>query len=192
MNASVSSITPQAVFEKKMRGESFHLVDVRTPAEFDALHAEGAKLIPLDLFDSASVEISLGLDKESTGAGKPLYLVCHSGARAGQAAEKLQGRGYSNVHVVEGGTEGWAQHGLPVVRGKPVMSIERQVQITIGMLVILKVLFGFAISPVFFALIALVGGGLIFAGLTRNCALARLLARMPWNQRQSCRVEQHA
>lgn len=192
MSATISRVSPQAVFERKTRGETIHLIDVRTPAEFDALHADGAKLIPLDRFESEGIDSSLGLDKERGGRTELLYLVCVSGNRATQAAQKLMSRGYRNVHVVEGGTEQWTKLGLPVVRGKAVMSIERQVQIAIGTLVMLKVLFGFAVSPIFFALVALMGAGLVLAGLTQNCVMARLMARMPWNQRQTCQVNQPA
>ncbi len=192
MSAKLSTVSPQEVFARKSRGETLHLVDVRTPGEFETVHAQGAKLLPLDRLDPATLEPSLGLDSDGVGKSEPLYLVCQSGARAVQAAEKLLSRGYRNVHVVGGGTERWAESGLPVVRGNGVMSIERQVQIAIGSLVILKVLFGFAISPVFFALVALIGGGLVFAGLTQSCAMGTLIARMPWNQRQTCQVKQPA
>jgi rhodanese-related sulfurtransferase len=192
MNATVSRVAPQAVFEKTIRGERVHLVDVRTPGEFDALHAEGARLVPLERFDAGTLAASLGLNEERLGRTEPLYLLCRSGARASQAAEKLLARGYGNVHVVDGGTARWSESGLPVVRGRGVISLERQVQIAIGALVILKVLFGFAISPMFFVLVALIGVGLVFAGVTQSCALASLLARMPWNQAKSGQLRQPA
>lgn len=192
MHAAVSTVSPQEVFARKKRGEAIHLVDVRTPGEFNALHAEGAKLLPLDHLDSQAIESMFGRKPTGAGMTEPLCLVCKSGVRATQAAEELIRRGYRNVHVVDGGTERWLASGLPVVRGKGVIAIERQVQIAIGTLVILKVVFGFAISPLFFALIALMGGGLIFAGLTQNCAMAKLIARMPWNQREGFQARQPA
>lgn len=196
VNATLSMVSPTEVLERHSQGDRLHLIDVRTPAEFDVLHAAGAELLPLDQLGAAAIDSPLDLNKHGVGKKEPLYLLCHSGARASQAAEKLMSRGYWNVHVVQGGTERWAQLGLPVVRGKGavsgVMPIERQVQVLVGGLVMLKVLFGFAISPIFFALLALVGAGLVFAGVTQNCALARLLARMPWNQRQTFQVRQPA
>ncbi len=186
MSRVIPIVSPEQVFERKSQGDVVHLIDVRTPGEFSALHADGAKLCPLERFDSEAIDSSLGLDQQRAGITEPLYLVCRSGTRATQAAEKLMGRGYQNVYVVDGGTDRWVASGLPVVRGKSVMSIERQVQIAVGMLVILKVIFGFAVSPVFFLLVALLGGGLVFAGLTQNCAMAKFIARMPWNQVQSC------
>jgi rhodanese-related sulfurtransferase len=113
-------------------------------------------------------------------------VTCTTGGRAQDAAKKLLAAGYPNVHVMEGGTRRWTRVGLPVVRGKPLLSLERQVQIAIGTMVLLKVFFGYAVHPLFFGLVAAVGAGLLFSGLTGNCALARIIAKLPWNQSASC------
>jgi rhodanese-related sulfurtransferase len=160
------------------------MVDVRTPAEFEAVHAVGAKLFPLDNFDPEQVVHALG--GNGTGTHDPIVVTCASGGRARKAASQLLAAGYSNVHVMEGGTRRWSRAGLPVVRGKPFLSLERQVQISIGAMVVLKVVFGYAVHPLFFGLVAAVGAGLVFAGLTGNCAMASILAKLPWNQATSC------
>jgi rhodanese-related sulfurtransferase len=121
MNITPLKVTPQEVVARKKEGDTVHLVDVRTPSEFDALHVEGAKLLPLDCLDAIAHDPSLGLERDGVGTSEPLYLLCQRGMRASQAAEKLMRRGYWNVHVVDGGTERWAQSGLPVIRGKSVM-----------------------------------------------------------------------
>lgn len=180
MNANIPTISPQALSTHHPQGEPVTLIDVRTPAEFDSEHATGARLFPLDRFEPEQVMQSFS--DHGLGRSKPIYVLCRSGARATQAAQKLMHGGYSNVYVIEGGTEAWAKAGLPTVRGQPRLSLMQQVQIAIGTLVIVKVVFGFAIHPAFFALIALIGGGLIFAGITQHCGMAKLLARMPWNQ----------
>ena len=97
---------------------------------------------------------------------------------------KLRDAGYTNLVLLQGGTQAWEKHALPMHRGQNPISLERQVQITIGALLILKVVFGFAISELFFVGGALIGAGLIISGVTRWCGLARLLARMPWNRSQ--------
>jgi rhodanese-related sulfurtransferase len=168
------------MYQRQCQNEALPLVDVRSPAEFGTVHVQGAKLFPLDRFEPEHVIASLG--GNGLGRHEPLYLTCHSGMRARQAAQRLQERGYDNLVLLEGGTQAWAQAGLPVVRGRPAMSLERQMQITLGLLVLLKVIFGFTLHPLFFGLLAAIGVGLIYAGLTQHCMLMKLLARMPWNR----------
>ena len=72
--------------------------------------------------------------------------------------------------------------GLPVVRGKKAISLERQVRIAAGSLVLLGVLLGWLVHPAFIGLSAFVGAGLVFAGVTDTCGMGMMLARMPWNQ----------
>ena len=89
----------------------------------------------------------------------------------------------NNAVVVEGGTTAWAAAGLPCEStGGRVISLERQVRIAAGALVLVGVLLGWFVHPYFVWLSAFVGGGLIFAGITDTCAMGMLLAKMPWNQ----------
>jgi hypothetical protein len=83
---------------------------------------------------------------------------------------------------VEGGTQAWDEAGLPVVRGQKAISLERQVRIAAGSLVLLGALLGYFAHPYWIALSAFVGAGLVFAGITDTCGMGMLLARMPWNQ----------
>ena len=83
---------------------------------------------------------------------------------------------------VEGGTLAWEQAGLPVVRGKKAMSLERQVRIAAGSLVVLGTALGAFVHPGFLGLSAFVGAGLVFAGVTDTCGMGMVLARMPWNR----------
>ena len=113
---------------------------------------------------------------------EPLYIICRSGSRGRQACEKFAAAGYTNVVNVEGGTLAWEQAGLPVVPGKKTISLERQVRIAAGALVVLGTALGFFVHPAFLSLPAFVGAGLIFAGVTDTCGMGMLLARMPWNR----------
>ena len=152
------------------------LVDVRTPAEFREIHATGAQLVPLDILDRPAVEAVRGANSG------PVYLLCASGIRATKAAEKLRLAGLADVVVVEGGTNAWATAGLPVVRGKKTISIERQVRIGAGSLVVAGVLLGWFVRREFFWLSGFVGAGLVFAGVTDFCGIAIVLAKAPWNR----------
>jgi len=152
------------------------LVDVRTPAEFREIHAQGAQLVSLDVLDRRAVEAARG-----TNPG-PVYLLCASGIRATKAEEQLKREGLDDVVVVEGGTNAWAAAGLPVVRGRKTISIERQVRIGAGSLVVVGTGLGWFVHPVFFILAAFVGAGLVFAGVTDICGIAIVLAKAPWNR----------
>jgi rhodanese-related sulfurtransferase len=162
-------LDPKSVREALAEG-NVRLIDVRTPAEYGAVHIEGSILMPLDRLAPSEV------------AG-PVVLVCRSGKRAEQARRKLAAAGCGNLAVLEGGVTAWEQAGLPVKRGKAVLSLERQVRIAAGLLVLAGVVLGFLVHPGFFGLSAFVGAGLTFAGLTDWCGMAQLLAKMPWNQR---------
>ena len=73
---------------------------------------------------------------------EPLYTICRSGSRGRQACEAFHAAGFTNVVNVEGGTLAWEQAGLPVVRGKKAISLERQVRIAAGSLVVLGTALG--------------------------------------------------
>jgi rhodanese-related sulfurtransferase len=111
-----------------------------------------------------------------------LYFICRSGSRGKQACEKLLAAGLVDVVNVEGGTVAWEQAGLPVVRGKKSISLERQVRIAAGALVLMGALLAYFAHPVWIGLAAFVGAGLMFAGITDTCGMGMILARMPWNQ----------
>ncbi len=82
---------------------------------------------------------------------------------------------------VEGGTLAWDQAGYPVIRGRKVMSLERQVRIAAGSLVLTGIGLSF-LHPWLLGISAFVGAGLVFAGITDTCGMGMILARMPWNQ----------
>lgn len=150
------------------------LIDVREYPEFRAERIEGARLIPLSAF---------GKQLDLIDRSKRVYLLCRSGNRAKQAAEKLINQGFTDVHVVEGGMVAWQSANLPTVQGQStVWSLERQVRLAAGSLVVLGVLFSVIVHPYFVALSAFAGAGLIFAAVTDTCGMAMMLARMPWNR----------
>ncbi|HSI35760.1 MAG: rhodanese-like domain-containing protein [Phycisphaerae bacterium] len=171
-------VPPAEVANARSQRPGVGLIDVRTPVEYAEVHAEGAKLVPLDVLDPEAV-----MADRNGSAGEPVYVLCKSGTRAAKAVERFRAAGFDNVFGVEGGTQAWERAGLPVVRGKKVMSLERQVRVGAGSLVLLGVLLGWLVHPAFFGLSAFVGAGLVFAGLTDWCGMGMVLARMPWNRR---------
>ncbi len=160
-------------------GEPVALLDVRTPSEYQNIHVPGAVLEPLDSLDAAR------LAQHFSPEG-PVYVLCQSGTRAKQAIQCLENAGVRCCVLVEGGTVGWVQAGLPV-EGQTVknISLERQVRIVAGALVLAGTLLGLLWNRLLLGLPALVGGGLLFAGITDTCGMGMLLARMPWNRAAS-------
>ncbi|HTL30549.1 MAG TPA: rhodanese-like domain-containing protein [Tepidisphaeraceae bacterium] len=174
---TVQTIDSAEVFARQSH-EAVDVIDVRTPGEFEAVHMVGARNLPLDRLDPSSLVAPRG---EHTD--RPIYVICRSGARAAKAAERFASAGFANVMSVRGGTDAWVRAGLPVERGAcKVISLERQVRLAAGTLVLVGVLLGWFVHPLLFGLAAFVGAGLIFAGVTDWCGMGMLLARMPWNR----------
>ncbi|OJW10276.1 MAG: sulfurtransferase [Planctomycetales bacterium 71-10] len=174
---SVQTITPQEVEDLRRRGRAVDLIDVRTPVEYREVHAEPARSVPLDRLDPRAV-----MEARNGTKDEPLYTICRSGSRGRQACEAFHAAGFANVVNVEGGTLAWEQAGLPVLRGKKSISLERQVRIAAGSLVVLGTALGAFVHPAFLGLSGFVGAGLVFAGVTDTCGMGMMLARMPWNR----------
>ena len=183
MNAlqTKNSIQPPELHRLLAAGGPAELLDVRTPGEFAAAHVPGAKLIPLDDLDPAAFQ-------RQRGPGEiPVYVLCRSGGRARKAIEKLERAGVRGCVLVEGGTQGWMDAGLPVDRGQSrVLPLMRQVQITVGLISGAGAVLALAVNPLFAIIPLVTGCGLLFAGITGTCGMALLLAKMPWNRAQSC------
>lgn len=171
------TITPSELASLLQVGKQLDLIDVRTPVEFREVHVEFARNVPLDRLDPKAIQA----DRRGN-AEQPLYVVCRSGGRGKQACEKFQAAGISNVINVEGGTLACEAAGLPVVRGKKAISLERQVRIAAGFLVLVGAVLAMTVDKYFAGLSAFVGAGLMFAGLADTCGMGMILARMPWNQ----------
>ncbi len=174
---SVATISVKEFARLVEAGDNVELIDVRTPAEYGEVHVAIARNVPLETLDPQSV-----MQCRNDNSNEPLYVICRSGMRAGQACQKFLDTGFENVVNVEGGTLAWVEAGLPVVRGKKAISLERQVRITAGLLILVGAVLGYFVHPYWIGLSALIGAGLVFSGVTDTCPMAMTLARMPWNQ----------
>jgi rhodanese-related sulfurtransferase len=156
--------------------ENTLLLDVRTPAEYAEAHIAGSVLHPLERLSAEEVQ--------QLAAGKSTCVViCRSGNRSRKAAEQLCSSNLPGLAVLQGGIQAWEQAGRPLLRGEKMISLERQVRIAAGSLVLIGALLGYFIHPLWIGLSGFVGAGLIFAGITDTCGMGLLIARMPWNQR---------
>ncbi len=165
------------------------ILDVRTKMEHAETHIGfGHTHVPLDELKPTDLMMRHGLDKDSD-----VYILCRSGKRATQAAEKFAAEGYRNVKVIEGGIIACEDcghdikgHGAAVSAGgakaKVPISLERQVRIAAGLFATVGAALGLFVSPVFAAIPLFVGCGLIFAGVTDRCGMALVLTKAPWNK----------
>jgi rhodanese-related sulfurtransferase len=172
------TISPTAL-QELLTSETEHLVfDVRTPAEYAGTHIPKTENHPLERLNPKALHESGRLPKDQS-----VYLLCESGSRAAKAAEKFAKEGFDNSVIVEGGTRAWIAAGLPVNQGAvKVISLERQIRIAAGSLVLTGILLAVLVNHAFIVLSAFVGAGLVFAGVTDWCGLGLLLARAPWNR----------
>ena len=174
---SYQQITPQE-FTARNSDDSC-VLDVRTSAEVKALNLPGSLHIPLHELTPARLHEVISKNGKS---GSCVYLLCQGGKRAQMAAEQLQGKINAELVVITGGINAMKAANIPLHSGKGAISLERQVRIAAGFLVLLGVVLGFQVSVNFFLLAGFVGAGLMFAGITDTCMMGMLLARMPWNR----------
>lgn len=173
------SITPLDLKKRLQQKPATKIIDVRTPVEYREVHLIQAENVPLERCDSRQ-----WVGKHS--ASDPIYIVCQSGMRANQACQSLAAAGVPVV-LVEGGTKACIEAGMDVVRGNKAVSLERQVRMAAGSLVLIGCALAWWVHPAFLGLSAFIGAGLIFAGITDTCGMAMILARMPWNQvKETC------
>lgn len=169
---SISPIELRAVEQ----AAAIDIIDVRSPAEFAAEHIAGSINLPLDEIDRRA------LPHRTEDA--QLVIVCRTGKRATKAMEALAAREVRSMKCLAGGIEAWRAAGFPTRRtGRGVISVERQVRIAAGMLVVIGAALSLIAPIAGAALAGGVGAGLVFAGVTDSCAMGLMLARMPWNKR---------
>jgi rhodanese-related sulfurtransferase len=167
---TLPTITPSEAKRLIERGAT--LVDIRDAPERARERIPGSRHRPLS-------ELT-----ELDGATAPVIFHCRAGKRTAGNAGQLEAAAGCEAYLLEGGIEGWKQAGLPVAidKSQPI-EIGRQVMIAAGSLVLLGVFLGSLVQPQFYALSGLVGAGLVFAGVSGWCGMAKLLGLMPWNRR---------
>lgn len=173
MTVMLHPLSPQQVRERLDAGRAI-LVDIREADEFARSHITGEQSQPLSTWEKAHLSVDPDAD---------VIFTCRSGVRTAGACDRLAARIRGDAFVLNGGLDAWAKAGLPVETDADApMEIMRQVQIAAGSLVLIGVILGFLVTPVWFALAGFVGAGLTFAGVSGFCGMARLLMLAPWNR----------
>ena len=161
--------------ERRLGEKDVVLIDIREPDEYAREHIPGARSVPLSALDAHS----FNRDRDKT-----VVFQCKSGNRTATNAGRLVATPCRNAYALAGGLDAWKAAGLPtqIDRTAPI-DLQRQVQIGAGFIVLTGVLLSLVLSPWFVLLSAFVGAGLMTAGITGFCGLARILTPMPWNRR---------
>ena len=169
---TLQAISPQAARDLIAQGAL--LVDIRGADEHARERIADARNLPMEKLDRASLPAQ---------AQRAVIFHCRSGQRTHMNAARLAQCADGRAYVLEGGLDAWKKAGLPVrADASRPLELQRQVQIAAGSVVVLGAVLGAAVSPWFHLLSGFVGAGLVFAGVSGFCGLARVLMRMPWNR----------
>jgi rhodanese-related sulfurtransferase len=169
----IRSVNAKTLKEWLDKGEAV-LIDVREPEENEKDAIPGTILIPLQ---------QLTVEKLVPYAGKKIVFHCRSGKRSANACLKIVEKSPNlEVYTLEGGINSWKENGLASTCSSSVkISIDRQVHIAVGGLILFFILLGYLAHPAFFMFSGLISIGLILSGISGKCWLALALMKMPWN-----------
>lgn len=157
----------------RLIGEGAILIDIRSPDEYARERIPNARLHPLSQITANSI-----------GSDAPAVIFhCRSGFRTTANAATLASAAICRAYILEGGLEAWRDTGLPTIKdAKRPIEIMRQVQIVVGSMVLLGVVLGMLVAPAFNIIPIFMGAGLLLAGLTGWCGMAKMLAFLPMNR----------
>lgn len=173
MPATLHKLTPIEVRTRIDAGTAV-LVDIREADEFARARIPGARSQPLSAWEQAHLTIDPAAD---------VIFTCRTGNRTGAACDRLAARINGDAYVLDGGLDAWRQAGLPISEDrKAPIELNRQVQISAGLLILTGVLLGTFVAAPWYGLAGFVGAGLTFAGISGTCAMARVLLLAPWNR----------
>lgn len=171
---SLPTILPEHA--KRLLDQGALLIDIREADEHAREKIPGARLASLSKLDQADLALP---------AGQAVIFHCKSGARTKGSSGRLASKvgGTREAFIVDGGIDAWKKAGLPVsIDRRQPLELQRQVQIGAGSMAFLGTMLGLFVSPGFFAIPAFVGAGLMMAGITGFCGMARILRKAPWNR----------
>ncbi len=165
-------LTPQAA--QVLLAQGAVLVDIRGADEYAREHIAQAQHIPMDQLSRQGIP---------NNSANTVIFHCRSGHRTAINASVLDNCVACEMYILEGGLDGWKKAGLPVVSdATQPLELQRQVQIGAGVMILVGVLLGSLVSPWLYAIAGFVGVGMLVAGITGFCGLARVLMKMPWNK----------
>jgi len=173
-------ISPEQLTELRSNDPAVRILDVRTGGEYETAHIPGSYNVPLDTLAEHARDLA-AVDHQ-------VVLVCQTGGRATQAHGTLTSAGKDTLHVLVGGIVAWEASGGDVVRGTTERwAMDRQVRLTAGSLVLGAIGASLAIPKAKW-IAGGVGAGLTYSALSNTCAMAAVLAKLPYNQTDACDI----
>jgi len=173
--AALEMIAPKDALELAGKNLQVKLLDVRSALEFSQVHIKDSINVPIDMLSAKINDLS---------QAKQSYIVlCRTGNRSPMAADMLMQSGIHGIKVMQGGMERWQKEKLPVIKGEGGVSLERQVRLIAGSLVLFGIIMAWLLHWAFIFISVFVSCGLIFSGLTDNCLMGMLLMKLPYNKK---------
>lgn len=172
---ALEMIAPKDAFDSMVRDPQVKLLDVRSVLEFSQAHIKDSINVPIDALSARAEDLS---------RIKQNYIVfCRTGNRSPMAADMLIQSGIQGIKVMQGGMVRWQKDGLPVVKGEGGISLERQIRVIAGSLMLCGIVLAWFAHWAFISISVFVSCGLIYAGMTDNCLMGMLLMKLPYNKR---------
>lgn len=91
----------QTVKQKLDTGHNFVLLDCREQNEYDHVHIDAARLLPMS-------EIQERVGELEDLRSEEIIVYCHHGMRSLQVASWLSQNGFTNVKSMQGGIDAWS------------------------------------------------------------------------------------
>ncbi|GAB3187385.1 rhodanese-like domain-containing protein [Nesterenkonia suensis] len=175
-----TTLSAEQLRDMLAQGHDPLMLDVRTAAEHRGAHIPGSVSAPDELIRDEADTLAAALDE----VDRPVVLLCQAGPRSRQARELLAAAGFTEARVLDGGLNGFrAAAGDDAVEiGEGPWAMERQVRMAAGSLVVAGLVGGRLLSPKARLLSGAIASGLIYSAASDTCGMAKVLARMPWNQ----------
>ncbi|MHC4122910.1 MAG: MBL fold metallo-hydrolase [Planctomycetota bacterium] len=170
----IEMISPRQAQDIILKDPETVFLDVRSVLEYADSNIKDSLNIPID---------TLLFRIDELRQKKKKYIVfCRTGNRSPMAADMLIQSGIHGVKVMEGGMLRWQKEKMPFIKGVSGISLERQIKMIAGSLVLTGLLLSLFVHKGFIAISIFVCCGLIYAGITDNCLLGMLLMKLPYNK----------
>jgi len=173
--ATLEMVSPKEAQELISKDAKFRFLDVRSLLEFNEVHIKDSINVPIDILASKIDELNQ--------SNQSYIVFCRTGNRSPMAADMLLQFGIQGAKVMQGGMIRWQKEGLSVIKGESVMSLERQVRVIAGSLMVLGIIMAWLVNKAFILISIWVACGLIYAGITNSCLMGMLLMKLPYNKK---------